>query len=128
MRSTKATGGSHPKGSLFWKGSHDGFDDAGALVSYAVPVEGVWEVQAAVGIARVWGSRAVEEYCGFQGCGFGPDTRSVRFDPVVGLPLEVGAFPLDPEERVGVGVTAYVNLNLEEVFGGVLVAVKLRPF
>ena len=127
-RGTATSGGRNPDGSLFWEGSHDGFYDVGLLAGYAVPLGGAWEAQASAGIARVWGSRSVQNTCGFMGCGFGNGVTSAAFDPVVGLPLEVGVYRLVAERRLGIGLTAYANVNPEEVFGGALVSVRVRPF
>jgi hypothetical protein len=116
VRAAMSTGGASEYSALFIDVIRDQAHDVGILAGYAFPVGQRWDILASAGVAGVWVSRAVPADCAYGWCLFG-DGRREHLAPVVGIPLELGVLARI-SERIGVGATAFGNVNAEESFGG----------
>lgn len=98
-----------------------------AMVGYALPVAGRWQVTGATGVSAVRVLRYQAGPCAdaFIFCVPG-DARREALPVRLGLPLEVGvAGPVSG--AFGMGVRAFVTVNPEETYGGAALELRLSP-
>lgn len=93
----------------------DQFNDVGLLVGYAFSHDSNMQLVISSGISRVGGSKVVRdtEECWF----FCNGGKSEDFEPLVGIPIEVGLYSLG-RSAFGLGLTMHININRQENFAG----------
>jgi hypothetical protein len=106
--------------------SRDEYRNTAVLAGWAVPAGSRLEVIVSTGVSRVEGERIVgsERRPGTFG---GTYTAAVEesVSPRIGIPIEMTLQPRS-NRRLGLGLTASVNLNSEEVYGALVAQVQVR--